>query len=49
MSKKFLVLIGDNGLIERSFIEQYDNKCKIIKSLRTDDISKVLKKYKLNK
>jgi UDP-glucose 4-epimerase len=46
MSKKILVLIGANGLIGRSFIEQYDNKYKIIKCLRTDDVSKVLKKYK---
>jgi hypothetical protein len=47
MSKKILVLIGTNGLIEKSFIEQYDSKYKIIKCFRTNDVSKVLKKYKL--
>jgi UDP-glucose 4-epimerase len=46
VTKKNLVLIGANGLIGRSFIDEYSKKYKIIKCLRKDDVSKVLKKYK---
>ena len=46
MKKKSLVLIGANGLIGRSFVDQYSNKYEIIKCLRKDDLSKVLEKHK---
>jgi nucleoside-diphosphate-sugar epimerase len=46
MRKKSLVLIGANGLIGRSFIDNYSKKYKIIKCLRKDDLSKVLHKHK---
>ena len=44
--KKKIVLIGANGLIGKTFIEEYSSKYKIIKCLKTDDISKILKKSK---
>jgi nucleoside-diphosphate-sugar epimerase len=44
--KKKIVLIGANGLIGKTFIEEYSSKYKIIKCLKTDDVSKILKKNK---
>ena len=46
MMKKKIVLIGANGLIGKTFIQKYSSKYNIIKCLKTDNISKVLKKNK---